>query len=476
MAPKAPKKVFKLKLKKPRKKDWNSTIKKLGTLKQINFDAAGIDVGNKEIFVAVPEDRDEVFVRKFGTFTIDLHAVVSWLKACNVSTVALEATGVYWVTLYEVLDNAGIDVYLVDARKTKNVSGKKTDVTDCQWIQQLHTYGLLSRAFVPSESIRRLRDLIRHRDMLVRYRSSHIQHMQKALELMNVKLTSVLTDITGCTGIQIIRAIVQGERDPHQLAQYRDIRCRKSEAEIAKALTGHFKEEQIFVLQQSLELYDYYTCQMKKLDAKVEACYMKFSKEAKVEANEKTLKKLSKSKVCRDKNAPDYDLRTYLFKLCGVDLVQVNGLNILNVQEIISEIGVDMSRWKSMKHFTNWLSLCPNNKISGGKKLQGKTQKTSNRATKAFRMAALGLARSETPLGRFYRKIRAKAGGPQAITATAHKLARIVYVMLSKQVEYCEEKLIHHEKKNKGKMLRNLMKRAANLGYELVEKENEKVA
>ena len=453
---------------KNRKKKWATKIKKIGALEQINFNAGGIDIGDREIYVAVPEDRCEESVRSFGTFTEDLHELVHWLKATNVDTVAMESTGVYWVPLYEVLEQMNIEVYLVDARKVKNVSGRKTDVQDCQWLQQLHTYGLLSKAFVPDEQIRRLRDLVRHRDMLIRYRSSHIQHMQKSLELMNIKLTNVITDITGVTGMKIIRAIVEGEQSPRELAKYRDFRCQKSEEEIAKSLNGYFKEEQLFVLNQALELYDYYTEKMKDLDKKVEDQYIKFAK--KLDIKKKPLKKLLRSQESRDKNAPDYDLRSYLYKITGVDLTQVPGLNILNIQEIISEIGIDMSRWPSPKHFTSWLGLSPNNKITGGKKLSAYTKKTDNRANKAFRLAAVSAGKTNSAIGRFHRKMKLQIEGPKAVTATAHKLARIVYVMISKQVEYSEEILERHEKMNKERIVRNLKRKAANLGYNLVEK------
>jgi transposase len=292
--------------------------------------------------------------------------------------------------------------------------------------------------------------------------------MQKALELMNVKLTNVITDITGATGMQIIRAIVKGEHSPRELAKYRDFRCQKSEEEIAKSLNGHFKDEQFFVLNQALELYDYYTEKMKELDKKVEDQYIKFAR--KVDIKRKPLKKLLRSQECRDKNAPDYDLRSYLYKITGVDLTRVPGLNILNIQEIISEIGIDMSRWPVMNNFTSWLGVAPNNKITGGKKLSSHTKKTDNRANKAFRLAALSAGKTNTAIGRFHRKMKLKDGAPQAVTATAHKLARIVYVMISKQVEYSEEILERHEKMNKDKIIRNLKRKAANLGYNLVEK------
>ncbi len=447
-------------------KKYAGKIKKVGVLEQINLNAAGIDVGADEIYVAVPEDRTEQSVRKFGTFTQDLEQIVLWLKSNGVTTVALESTGVYWIPLYDKMEKAGLDVYLVDARKTKNVSGRKSDVQDCQWIQQLHTYGLLSKAFVPDEQTRNLRSLERHRDMLINYRSSHIQHMQKALEEMNIKLTNVLTDITGKSGMAIIRDIIAGERDPHRLARHRDYRCRKSEKEIALSLEGNFNEQKIFVLKQAVELYDNYTQKMMELDVQSEKVFKTFAR--KVDIKSKPLKQLARSQQNRKKNAPQYDLRSQLYQIAGVDLTRVNGFDVLVLQRIISEVGLDMSKWPKMKNFTSWLALSPNNKITGGKIISSATAKTKSRANNAFRMAAMGVARSNCPIGRFYRKMKARDGAQSAITATAHKLARIFYVMVSKQVEYSEELANGDEEKNKKRMIKNLQRRAKELGYELV--------
>ncbi len=455
------------KLKKMVKK-YAQKIKKIGVLEQINLDAAGIDVGASEIYVAIPEERSDQFVRKFGTFTQNLHQIVKWLQENGVTTAALESTGVYWMALYGLLEKAGIDIYLVDARKTKNVAGRKTDVADCQWIQQLHTYGLLRKAFVPDGQVRILRTLERQRDMLSRSRSSHIQHMQKTMEEMNVKLTNVLTDITGKSGMAIIRAIVAGERNPNQLAQHRDYRCRKSEKEITLSLEGNFDEEKVFVLKQALKLYDYYTNLIIELDVESEKVFKSFAR--KVDGKSKPLKKLASSLKNRNKNTPNYDLRSQLYEITGVDLTRVGGFDVLVLQRIISEVGLDMSKWFTMKNFTSWVGLSPNNKITGGKIISSATRKTKSRANKAFRMAAMGVARSNCAIGVFYRKMRAKDGPQAAITATAHKLARIFYVMVSKQVEYSEELVKGNEEKNKKRMIKYLQRGAAKLGYELVEK------
>jgi transposase len=448
-------------------KTYAQKIKKVGVLEQINFNAAGIDVGAEEIYVAVPEDRTEQSVLKFGTFTQDLVQIAQWLKANGVTTVALESTGVYWIPLYDQLEKAGLDVYLVDARKTKNVSGRKSDVQDCQWIQQLHTYGLLSKAFVPDEQTRNLRSLERHRDMLINYRSSHIQHIQKVLTEMNVKLTNVLSDITGKSGMAIIRDIIAGERNPKQLARHRDYRCRKSEKEVALSLEGDFNPQKIFVLKQAVELYDCYTQKMVDLDVELEKLFKTFAR--KVDVNSKPLKKLAPSLQNKNKNAPHYDLRSQLYQIAGVDLTQVDGFNVLVLQRIISEVGLDMSKWPTMKNFTSWLALSPNNRITGGKIISSVTAKTKSRANNAFRMAAMGVTRSNSPIGRFYRKMRARDGAQSAITATAHKLARIFYVMVSKQVEYSEEIANGDEEKNKKRMIVNLKRRAKELGYQLVQ-------
>ena len=316
-------------------------VVKLDSLKQINLNAAGLDVGAAEIWACVPEGRDKDSVRMFKTFTPDLHALADWLEQCGIDTVAMESTGVYWIPIYEILETRGFKVYLVNARHIKNVSGRKTDVLDCQWIQQLHTYGLLQASFRPAEDICTVRAYVRHRDNLIRYRSAHIQHMQKALHMMNIQLTNVISDVTGKTGMAIIRDIVAGACDPVKLAQHRDPRCTKSEEEIAKALTGNYRPEHVFALKQALALYDFYTQQMRECDAEIEQLYASFEPAIDIEAH--PLSPTPKSKR-RGNNSPDYDLRSCLYRLTGVDLTQVNGLNTVLAQEIISEIGLDMSK------------------------------------------------------------------------------------------------------------------------------------
>jgi len=434
----------------------------VNALEQIKPHAAGIDVGAEEVYVAVPPDRDEQSVRSFPTFTADLRRLAEWLKACQVETVAMEATGVYWIPLYEILEEEGFEVCLVNARHLKNVSGRKTDVLDCQWIQQLHTYGLLSPSFRPPEQIVAIRSLVRHREMLVRYRSAHIQHMQKALTLMNVRLTNVLSDITGVTGLKIIRAIVAGEHEPKQLAQFRDERCKRSEAEIAKSLEGHYKREHLFALKQALELYDFYDQQLQACDTELEAMYQEFDPPE----NPGTPPPASRTQK-RRKNQAHFDLAPALYRLTGVDLTQIDGVDELTVQNVLSEIGTDMSKWPTVKHFTSWLHLCPNNKITGGKVIQTGVQPTKNRASAALRVAAASLKSSDSALGAFFRRLRARLGTPVAITATAHKLARIIYFMLKERKPYHDFGADFYDLQYRTRVLHNLNRRAAKLGFRL---------
>jgi transposase len=428
--------------------------------------AAGIDVGDSEMYVAVPEDRDEQCVRVFGTFTSDLVSIAQWLMQCKITTVAMESTGVYWIPLFEILVEYGFEVLLVDARKIKNVSGRKTDIEDCQWIQQLHTYGLLNGSFIPDQNIRALRDMIRHRGNLLRYRASHIQHMQKILQLMNLKLTNVLSDITGTTGMQIIRAIVDGKTDPHFLSQFRDPHCRTPQIEIEKSLQGNYRSEYIFQLKQMLNLFDHYALLIAELDHETEAMYKQLP--SLINPKEHPLKPLKRSSKRTMKNSPEYDLRTQLYRITGVDLTQVDGLNSSTVQDIITDIGTDMSKWPTSKHFCSWLKVSPENKKTGGKVFYSSTKKTKNRANKALRMAAFALAKAQCALGAFYRRVRAKHGGPAAITATAHKLARIIYKMLTDKVEFIDLGPDYYDEKFKSRIIHNLKYKAKSLGYQLV--------
>jgi transposase len=438
----------------------------LDILQRLNPNAAGLDIGAAEIWACVPQGRDPQPIRMFPTFTADLQALADWLQACGITTVAMESTGVYWIPIYELLEERGFQVFLVNARHLKNVPGKKTDILDCQWIQPLHTFGLLRASFRPAQDMCALRAYVRHRDNLIRYRSAHVLHMQKALAQMNVQLTLVLSDITGETGMRIIRAIVAGERDPQKLAQFRHPRCAKSAAEIAQALTGHYRPEHVFELKQSLALYDFYTDQIKACDAELEAKYTAIKPVVDIAAQ--PLPTTPKSKHNRPKNSPDYDLRTYLYQMTGVDLTAVNGLNSVLVQDILADIGLDMSPWPDDKHFTSWLRLAPHNDISGGKVLRSATGKTTNRAARAFRLAAQAVSRSQTALGAFFRRMRAKHGAAKAIVATACKIARIVYHMLKDKREYVDHGADYYEHKYQEQVLKRLKRQAAKLGMQLV--------
>jgi transposase len=434
----------------------------VNALEQINMNAAGIDIGAEEVYVAVPPGRDEESVLTFPTFTADLYRLADWLKVCGIDTVAMESTGVYWIPVFEILEDRGFQVFLVNARHLKNVSGRKSDVLDCQWIQQLHTYGLLSPSFRPPEHIVAIRSLVRHREMLVRYRSAHIQHMQKALTQMNLLLTNVLSDITGVTGMKIIRAIVGGERNPAVLASFRHRGCQKSEAEITKSLEGYYKREQLFALKQALELYDFYDRQLQDCDAELESLYSQF--EPPIDPGTDPP---SPRTTKRRKNQANFDLSSALFRMTGVDLTQIDGLDALTIQKVLSEIGTDMNKWPSVKHFTSWLRLCPNNQITGGKVKHRGVLPTQNRVSTALRVAAASLKFSNSALGAFYRRMRARKGGPAAITATAHKLARIIYVMLKEKKPYHDVGVDYYDQLYKDRAIRNLKLRAAKLGFHL---------
>jgi len=437
----------------------------------INPDAAGLDIHEAEITACVPCDRTEAPIQVFGTFTPDLCALADWLQACGIKTVAMEATGVYWIPVYEVLEGRGFELYVVNARHIKNVPGRKTDVCDAQWIQTLHSYGLLASSFLPDATWRPLRAYWRHRTSLVEHRAPHIQHMQKALQQMNLQLSQVLTDITGVTGMQIIRAIVAGERDPVVLAQFRDRRCAQSRENIVKALTGNYRDEHLFALKQALALYDFYTTQIAECDAEMQRQYDKMQDVAGPHGDELPPLGPRPSKGSHSKNAPAFDVRSHLYRLTGVDLVAVTGLEESTVLSIITEIGTDMTRWRTAKHFCSWLGLAPHNDISAGKVLRSKTLRQRNRAGQAFRMAAQSVMRSDTAFGAFYRRLAAHIGVQQAIVATAHKIARTVYAMLKNRTAFREMAADEYERRYRQHVIAKLSKRASALGYQLVPKE-----
>lgn len=437
----------------------------LNNLAQLNLNAAGLDIGAEAIYACVPQGRDRESVRCFKTFTADLRVLADWLCQCQITTVAMESTGIYWIPVYEILAARGLAVYLVNARHIKNVTGRKTDVLDCQWIQQLHTYGLLQASFRPGEDICALRTLVRQRDMLISYRAGHIQHMQKALEQMNLKLTEVVADITGVTGMTIIRAILRGERDPQVLAEYRQPGCARSVEEIAHALEGHYRTEQIFALRQAVELYDCYTQALQACDQQLEARYSDFKPQ--IDITHTPLPQPRQRPRPGKDNTPTFDLRACLYQMTGVDLTQIDGVNVLTAQKVISEIGLDMDKWPTVKQFTAWLNLCPNNQITGGKVIKRGRKKVHNNAAQALRMAAQSLNRSQSALGAYYRRMRAKHGPAKAAVCAAHKLARIIYFMLKNKSSYHDIGATQYEERYRERQLRNLQRQAQRLGFHL---------
>src|SRR6201993_1778303 len=438
-------------------------------LEQLNLNAAGIDVGATEHWVAVPADRDAQPVQRFGAFTADLYALAAWLRQCQIDTVVMESTGVYWIALFEVLEERGFDVKLVDAHQARQVPGRQTDVKDCQWLQELHTYGLLHGAFRPEDQVCVLRSYLRQRSMLVAMASRAVQHMQKALEQMNLKLTEVVSDINGKTGMEIIHAILAGERDPQRLARHRDRRCKHDQATIAKALEGHWRAEHRFALQQALEQYEFLQQQLRACETQIEGCLQTFVTHVEVEPPQPTPARQRRS---RPRQAPSFDVHGYLHAMTGVDLTQIDGIDALTALKVISEIGLDMTRWPTGKHFASWLGLCPGNKLSGGKRYRMRSKPTANRAASALRLAAQGLVNSHSALGAYYRRMRARLGAPKAITATAHKLARLVYSMLRYGTAYVDAGQQAYEQKYRERILTNLQRKAKALGYQLVHVED----
>jgi transposase len=426
--------------------------------------AAGLDIGSEEIWACVPEDRDDQPVRSFGTFTPDLLALAEWLVSCRIETVAMESTGGYWIPVYEILEARGFNVYLVNAHHLKHVPGRKSDRKDCQWIQSWHTCGLLSGSFRPEAEMCALRAYVRHRAMLLEYRAAHIQHLQKALHEMNVPLTQVLTDITGVTGLAIIRAIVAGERDPVHLARFREPQCASSTEDIAKALTGHYQSEHVFALKQALALYDAYTEQVRESDTAIE---QRFRAMKPVGPDvPPPLNRATKHRT-HNKNAPVYDARGLLYQLTGVDLVAIPGLHASTAQTILSDIGLDLRKWPSANAFCSWLGLAPHHEISGGTLVRRSTLKTRNR--QAFRLAAQAVSRRQHSLGAFYRRMRARLGPKSAIVATAHKIAHIVYHLLTHRTPFRDLSAAEYERRTRDREIAALRRKATRFGFTLVE-------
>jgi transposase len=429
--------------------------------------AAGFDIGSPEMGVALPPDRPAPTVRAFSTFTTDLKQLMAWVRAHRIATVAMESTGIYWIPIYEMLEEAGIRVSLVNARHFKIVPGRKTDDNDAQWLQKLHSLGLLQASFRPDEERCVLRCLLRHRAQLVEHRSPHILHMQKALKLMNIQLPEVLSDVTGVTGLAILRASVAGERRGHVLAKLRRPECKKTEQDIVEALTGTWRDEHLFVLQQSLDLYDYYTSKIAECDTRIDQQFSAMKPRFEVEGDPPAPPKSRTKKGSKSKNKPSYNCRAHLWRILGVDLVEVTGISESIAQTVISEIGTDMSRFPTVKHFCSWLGLAPHNDISGGRILRSRVLKVHNRAGQAFRQAAQSCARSQSIFGAFFRAIRGKRGAETAVVATAHKIARVVYHRLKYREAFTPESSQALDQKRRQRELHNVQRRAKALGYKL---------
>lgn len=428
--------------------------------------AAGIDVASREHYVAVNPEVDEHPIRSFGCFTEDLYAIANWLLECNVDTVAMEATGIYWISLYLILEEAGLNVVLVNAKHVKNVSGKKSDVKDAEWIRQLHSCGLLSNSFQPDMFTRTLRTLMRHRKNLTEMAATHIRMMQKAMEQMNIKLQNVIADITGKSGQRIITAILEGERNAQVLIQLLDGRIKASREVVAKSLQGRWKDENLFELRQSFELYQIYREKIKECDDQIKAHL-----EVKINESNRAItqsKEVRATKVKSNKNNLSFDATQILQQIVGTDMTKIFGITDTNAVEIISEIGLDMTKWATSKHFTSWLNLAPNNKVSGGKILSSKTQKKKNRAGEIFKMAAYAVQRSKNWLAMFYHRIKSRSGAAKAITATARKIAVIFYKLLKEKTTFNPLSTEQYMETFKQQQRKKLEKQADKLGLVLV--------
>jgi len=438
------------------------------SLEVVHPDAAGIDIGNESHYVAVPLRRDSQPVRRFGCTTSELKEMAVWLKQCAIRTIALQSTGVYWIAVYDILEEAGFEVYLVNAKETKNLPGRKSDVQESQWLMKLHTYGLLRNSFRPSQEIRTMRTYWRQRNDLVRAAGRHIQRMQKALTQMNIQLANVLSDVSGMTGQTIVKAILAGERDPYQLAALRNWRVKASEEEIARSLEGNWQEEHLFVLQQEQDGYQFCLKQMAECDQRLQR-YLRQQEDRSQGAilpEEKRKERLRKKKKG---NTPQFDLRTELFRMTGTDLTQIDGIDVTTTMTILSEAGWDMSKWKTEHHFVSWLRLCPDNRISGGKIIGKGRLPTNNRVTNALRMAASTLRLSNTYLGAQFRRLRTKLGAPVAIKAMAAKLARLVYRMLRYGMAFIDRGAEFYESQHRNLQINYLKRKAATLGFQIIE-------
>ncbi len=426
-------------------------------------DAGGIDIGATEIFVAVPADRAAENVRSFPTFTQDLYALADWLKQCGVKTVAMESTGVYWIPLFQILEDRGLEVCLVNARHVKNVPGRRTDVCDCQWLQFLHSVGLLRASYRPEQEVCAIRSLLRHRESLVQMAATHVHHMQKALDQMNLQLHHVISDVTGQTGLAIVEAILAGERNPYVLAKLRNDRIKASEAVIAKSLVGDYRPEHLFTLRQSLVAYHHYGKLIDGCDREIRRCLEEFKPPHLPDAAEGGNQK-SQSMTA----SPDGVLRSELNRVFGIDLTQIPGIRVGIAQTLFGEIGPDFTKFRSASAFASWMGLCPDNEISGGKVLWVGTRKVKCRAATALRLAAQSLHHSKSALGDFYRRMRAKLGAPKAITAAAHKLARIIFHLVTTGQEFNDSRFAADQLRYQKRQEAKLRAKAKALGFQLI--------
>src|SRR5262250_3391674 len=435
------------------------------SLEVVHPDAAGIDIGNESHYVAVASTRDSQPVRRFGCTTAELKAIADWLKQCKIQTIAMQSTGVYWMSVYDILEEAGFEVYLVNARDTKNLPGRKTDVQESQWLMKLHTYGLLRNSFRPSQEIRTMRTYWRQRNDLVRAAARHIHRIQKALTQMNIQLANVLSDVSGMTGQAIIKAILAGQRDPHKLAAFRDPRVKASEEQIARSLEGNWQQDLLFVLKQEQDGYEFCQRQMTECDQQL-SHYLEQREDRSQAAplpEEKRQQRLKKKKG----NKPQFDLREGLFRMTGTDLTQIDCVDVMTAATIISEAGWDMSKWETENHFVSWLRLCPDNRISGEKIIGKGRLPTNNRVTTALKMAASTLWASDTYLGAQFRRLKAKLGAPVATKAMAAKLARLVYRMLRYGMQFVDRGAKFYEAQNRLRQITHLKWRAAKLGFQI---------
>lgn len=441
-------------------------------LEIVNRNVAGIDVGNESHFVAVASGRDPQPVREFGSWTADLNRMADWLQACGIETVVMQSTGVYWIALYDVLEERGFKVCLANARQTKNLPGRKSDVQESQWLLKLHTYGLLRDSFRPPDEIRALRSLWRLRDRHVKEAARAVQHMQKSMVTMNVQLSNAISDISGTTGQAIIRAILAGERNPEKLAKLRDRRIQATAEEVARSLEGNWREDMLFELKQAVEAYDFIQKQIAECDQRLRtltaALPTREVEPATVPAEPAGKPVRKKRKRRGAKNVPQFDLQSELKRVCGVDLTTLDGIDIMTAETIVAELGTDYSGWKTEGHFASWLGLSPSRDISGGKLVRQQSRRVKNRVATALRAAANTLLKSDSYLGARYRSLRARLGAPKAIKAMARYLACLVYRMFTHGQAWVDRGVREFENKRAQRELFSLQRKAAALGFQLI--------